>query len=244
MRKDAGFGSYVPNSISTTLTVYFDGHFWVGIAERIDNERLEACRIVFGAEPSNEDIYQFVLRQWDQLHFCAPIDAAPSRETPRQSKATTTRSRKRGSTRATEHEGPAGARAGTRCPQTGRQESIISNGKRTRADAIRTEARKKKKETSWTLVSPTKPSPSHPSRDAHVRASRTGLPLPPSTYLFQLEAGAGALIPLGNPFEKPPHQQVAPRRHLYAGESKQAAHRHRPPKHRATRDRPLQRSSS
>lgn len=63
MRKDAGFGSYVPNSISTTLTVYFDGHFWVGIAERIDSERLEACRIVFGAEPSNEDIYQFVLRQ-------------------------------------------------------------------------------------------------------------------------------------------------------------------------------------
>lgn len=80
MRKDAGFGSYVPNSISTTLTVYFDGHFWVGIAERIDSERLEACRIVFGAEPSNEDIYQFVLRQWDQLHFCAPIDAAPSSE--------------------------------------------------------------------------------------------------------------------------------------------------------------------
>lgn len=173
-------------------------------------------------------------------HRRSPIQ----RETPRQSKATTTRSRKRGSTRTTEHEGPAGARAGTRCPQTGRQESIISSGKRTRADAIRTEARKKKKETSWTLVSPTKPSPSHPSRDAHVRASRTGLLLPPSTYFFSLKPGAGVLILLENPFDKPPHQQVAPRRHLYAGESKQAAHRHRPPKHRAARDRPLQRSSS
>ena len=38
MRKVAGFGSYAPNSISTTLTVYFDGHFWVRIAERIDSE--------------------------------------------------------------------------------------------------------------------------------------------------------------------------------------------------------------
>lgn len=106
MRKDAGFGSYAPNSISTTLTVYFDGHFWVGIAERIDSERLEACRIVFGAEPSNEDIYQFVLRQWDQLHFCAPIDAAPSSEKRpanpkrRQREAAKEAARARPSTRA------------------------------------------------------------------------------------------------------------------------------------------------
>ena len=242
MRKDAGFGSYVPNSISTTLTVYFDGHFWVGIAERIDSERLEACRIVFGAEPSNEDIYQFVLRQWDQLHFCAPIDAAPSSEKRpanpkrRQREAAKEAARVRPSTRA--QQALALERDARKLEGRNLSSAMAKELARTRYE------QKREKETSWTLVSQTKPSPSHPSRDAHVRASRTGLPLPPSTYLFQLEAGAGALIPLGNPFEKPPHQQVAPRRHLYAGESKQAAHRHRPPKHRATRDRPLQRSSS
>lgn len=91
---------------------------------------------------------------------------------------------------------------------------------------------------------PDKAQPFSPIKRRSVRASRTGILLPPSIYLFHLEAGAGSLIPLENPFEKPPHQQVSPHRHLYAGESKQAAHRHRLPKHRAARDRPLQRSSS
>lgn len=35
---------------STTFTVYFDGQFWVGIVERIDEGGLSAARVVFGAE--------------------------------------------------------------------------------------------------------------------------------------------------------------------------------------------------
>lgn len=35
---------------STTFTVYFDGQFWVGIVERIDEGGLSAARVVLGAE--------------------------------------------------------------------------------------------------------------------------------------------------------------------------------------------------
>lgn len=47
--------------VSSTLTVYFDGQFWVGMAELVEKGQLRACRIVFGAEPSNEEVLDFVL---------------------------------------------------------------------------------------------------------------------------------------------------------------------------------------
>ena len=59
--------------VSSTLTVYFDGQFWVGMAELVEEGQLRACRIVFGAEPSNEEIFDFVLTRWVGLDFSAPI---------------------------------------------------------------------------------------------------------------------------------------------------------------------------
>lgn len=40
---------------STTFTVYFDGQFWVGIVERIEEGGFSAARVVFGAE-TNPDV--------------------------------------------------------------------------------------------------------------------------------------------------------------------------------------------
>lgn len=59
--------------VSSTLTVYFDGQFWVGMAELVEKDQLRACRVVFGAEPSNEEILDFVLARWMKLDFSAPI---------------------------------------------------------------------------------------------------------------------------------------------------------------------------
>ena len=59
--------------VSSTLTVYFDGQFWVGMAELVEKDQLRACRVVFGAEPSNEEILDFVLARWMRLDFSAPI---------------------------------------------------------------------------------------------------------------------------------------------------------------------------
>lgn len=47
-------------SVSSTLTVYHDGQFWVGLAEYVEDGRYGVARIVFGAEPSDEEILRFV----------------------------------------------------------------------------------------------------------------------------------------------------------------------------------------
>ncbi len=57
--------SIVPTSskkrgMDEKLTVYFDGQYWVGVVEDITDDGLKACRYVFGAEPSNQEVGAFV----------------------------------------------------------------------------------------------------------------------------------------------------------------------------------------
>ena len=87
---------------SSTLTVYHDGQFWVGTFERVENGKLSACRIVFGAEPSNEEIQQFVCEQWNGLHFTEPIAAD---EPPKA--ASNPKRRQREAARELAHRGPS-----------------------------------------------------------------------------------------------------------------------------------------
>ena len=56
-------------SASSALTVYHDGQFWVGLAEHVEDGRFSAARIVFGAEPSDEEILQLVVSKWEKLVF-------------------------------------------------------------------------------------------------------------------------------------------------------------------------------
>ena len=66
---------------SCTLTVYFDGQFWAGVIERRCEGTLEVARIIFGAEPSDEQVYQLILSEWPQIRFDATSgerDLAPA----------------------------------------------------------------------------------------------------------------------------------------------------------------------
>ena len=56
-------------SVSSTLTVYHDGQFWIGLAEHVEDGRYGIARIVFGAEPSDEEILRFVVGKWEKLSF-------------------------------------------------------------------------------------------------------------------------------------------------------------------------------
>ncbi|MCQ5092023.1 YjdF family protein [Slackia exigua] len=56
-------------SVSSTLIVFHDGQFWVGLAEHVEDGRYGVARIVFGAEPSDEEILQFVRSKWAKLAF-------------------------------------------------------------------------------------------------------------------------------------------------------------------------------
>ena len=61
-------------SVSSTLTVYHDGQFWVGVCERAEGGRYGVCRVVFGAaEPTDSEILAFVCERWATLPFAYAV---------------------------------------------------------------------------------------------------------------------------------------------------------------------------
>ena len=63
----------------SSLTVLFEPPFWIGLYERMEDGRYEVCRIVFGAQPRDCEVYQLVLKDWHRLRF-SPALAAPDTE--------------------------------------------------------------------------------------------------------------------------------------------------------------------
>lgn len=63
-----------------SLTVLFEAPFWIGLYERIDENKYEVCKITFGAEPKDYEIYDFLLKNWDKLKFSPSIEAEVSQE--------------------------------------------------------------------------------------------------------------------------------------------------------------------
>ena len=56
------------------LTVYFEDPFWVGVFERIEGGKLSVCKVTFGAEPKDYEVWAFVLKSYDQLKFSPSVD--------------------------------------------------------------------------------------------------------------------------------------------------------------------------
>lgn len=53
----------------SSFTVLFQSPFWVGIAQRWGEEGYQAAKITFGAQPTDTQIYQWVLKEWHRLVF-------------------------------------------------------------------------------------------------------------------------------------------------------------------------------
>ena len=47
---------------STKLTVFFEAPFWIGVFERIERRKLSVCKVVFGAEPKDYEVWEYRLR--------------------------------------------------------------------------------------------------------------------------------------------------------------------------------------
>ena len=60
-------------STESKLTIYFDEPFWVGVFEELDGKNLSVCRVVFGAEPTDAEIYVFILKHFNHLRFSPPV---------------------------------------------------------------------------------------------------------------------------------------------------------------------------
>ena len=55
--------------IAGKLTVFFDHPFWVGVFECVEKNKLSVCRVVFGAEPKDYEVYDFILKNYKNLKF-------------------------------------------------------------------------------------------------------------------------------------------------------------------------------
>ncbi len=121
-------------SVSTTLTVYYDGQFWVGVVERVEDGAFSAARTIFGSEPSDEEVLQFVLHRWDSLRFSGGV--------PAEKRATHARSpkrRKREAAKATSASAPGtkAQQAIAQMREESKRDAKTSRAERKRIESVR-----------------------------------------------------------------------------------------------------------
>lgn len=59
--------------MNIVLTVFFEDPFWVGLFERSYKGKYEAAKIVFGVEPKDYEVYEFILKKLKNVKFSDPI---------------------------------------------------------------------------------------------------------------------------------------------------------------------------
>lgn len=61
--------------VMTKLTVFFENPFWVGVFEQLEGGKLSVCKVTFGSEPKDYEVYEFILNNYCKLKFSTGIDA-------------------------------------------------------------------------------------------------------------------------------------------------------------------------
>ena len=62
------------NKVSGKLTVFFEDPFWVGVFECVSDGKLSVCKVTFGAEPKDYEIYDFILKNYYRLRFSSAVE--------------------------------------------------------------------------------------------------------------------------------------------------------------------------
>lgn len=62
------------DKVTGKLTVYFEGPFWVGVFEVIENGKLSAAKVTFGVEPKDYEVYDYILRHYYDLRFSTTVE--------------------------------------------------------------------------------------------------------------------------------------------------------------------------
>lgn len=72
--------------VTGRLTVFFEEPFWVGVFERRERRKLSAAKVIFGPEPKDYQVYDFVLKHYDALQFSPAVEAAeePRKKNPKR----------------------------------------------------------------------------------------------------------------------------------------------------------------
>jgi len=61
------------DKVTGRLTVYFEESFWIGVFEHISEGKLSVCKVTFGAEPKDYEVYGFILKNYDYLKFSPAV---------------------------------------------------------------------------------------------------------------------------------------------------------------------------
>ena len=62
------------------LTVFFEAPFWIGVFERIERRKLSVCKVVFGAEPKDYEVWEYLLKNYSRLRFSPSVETVVKKE--------------------------------------------------------------------------------------------------------------------------------------------------------------------
>ncbi|MFA9379268.1 MAG: YjdF family protein [Lachnotalea sp.] len=62
------------DKVTENLQVFFEDPFWVGVFERVEDEKLAVCKVTFGSQPKDYEILEFILENYYNLIFSPTID--------------------------------------------------------------------------------------------------------------------------------------------------------------------------
>ena len=71
---------FVMDIDSTKLTVFFEAPFWIGVFERIERRKLSVCKVVFGAEPKDYEVLEYLLKNYSRLRFSPSVETVVKKE--------------------------------------------------------------------------------------------------------------------------------------------------------------------
>ncbi len=66
--------------VRSCFTIYFESPFWVGLYEREDGGSFEVCRIVFGPEPKDYEVYVLLNSCFGKMRFSPKLETEGFRE--------------------------------------------------------------------------------------------------------------------------------------------------------------------
>ena len=62
------------DKVNGKLTIFFEEPFWVGIFERIEDGKLSAAKVTFGAEPKDYEVQEYIQKCYFSLKFSPVVE--------------------------------------------------------------------------------------------------------------------------------------------------------------------------
>jgi hypothetical protein len=64
------------DKVTVSFFVFFEDPFWVGVLERVTEGTLSVCKVTFGPEPKDCEVYEYLLKNYERLRLSPAVEAA------------------------------------------------------------------------------------------------------------------------------------------------------------------------